>query len=69
MAEQKFPAVFTVHWPTGPTHCCPKHARALVQLGQMLGAHIASTGAPDDAECMNCINEAKADAAGVGGKS
>lgn len=71
MAKQKFPATFLVHWPTGPTACCANHARALIRLGQMLGSHIAATKAPDDAECMNCINEAKADAAsgvlGTGG--
>jgi len=25
----QYPAAVTVHWPTGPVHCCPKHGDAL----------------------------------------
>ena len=59
MADPKFPAAFTVHWATGPTPCCVKHARALVRLGAMLGTHVPATAAAEGAECENCINEAK----------
>lgn len=63
MAEPRYPAAFTVHWATGPTPCCVKHARALINLGRMLGTHVPATAAAEGAECVNCINEAKADAA------
>jgi len=56
--EIKFPATITVHWPTGPTDCCEKHARELVGLGNFMGSHIAQTHAVEGAECQNCINEA-----------
>lgn len=56
----KFPATRTVHWPTGPVHCCEEHARQLMVLnGVMGGGHIAHTHPPLDAECVNCVNEAK----------
>ena len=56
----KFPATRTVHWPSGPVDCCEKHARQLAGLNEALGGgHIAHTHAPEGAECVNCVNEAK----------
>lgn len=52
------PATFTAHTPSGPTHCCVKHARQIEALMRMLGAHVNFTKAPDDAQCDNCKNEA-----------
>jgi hypothetical protein len=57
-----FPAAFTVHWASGPTPCCVKHARALINLGAMLGTRVPATAAAEGAQCENCINEAKAGA-------
>lgn len=55
----KYPAMFTVHWPTGPVNACYKHANGLRGLASMLGSHVAVTEAPNKAECSNCINESK----------
>lgn len=55
-----FPATFAVHTPQGPVPCCVAHARALIRLGQVLGAHFNATRAADDAQCSNCRNEAAA---------
>lgn len=52
-------AIITMHTPTGPTHCCMKHARQLERLMRMLGAHTNAVKAPEGAECENCKNEAK----------
>ena len=60
IAMVKHPAEVTVHTPTGPVHCCVKHARNLEGFMRMLGAHSHAVKAPDGAECANCINEAKA---------
>ena len=54
-----YPATFTMHTPSGPTHCCVKHARQLESLMRMLGAHTNAVKAPEGAECANCKNEAK----------
>ena len=54
-----FPATKTAHWPTGPVFCCDRHAQALERIGSALGMQLAITHAvPDDAECVNCRNEA-----------
>lgn len=53
-------ATFTMHTPSGPTHCCVKHARQLESVMRMLGGHTNATKAPDGAVCENCENEAKA---------
>lgn len=58
-APVRFPAVFTMHTPQGPTHCCVKHARQAEALFRFMGAYTNATKAPDGAECANCINEAK----------
>jgi hypothetical protein len=63
MDEPKYPAVFTMHTPSGPTDCCVKHARAVENLFRFMGAHVNATKAPDGAQCANCINEAKKGAA------
>lgn len=60
MIEPDYPATFTVHWVTGPTLACVKHARALVNLGRTMGVHVQATGAPEGSQCENCVNEAKA---------
>jgi len=57
--EVEFPAMRTVHWPSGPVHACDRHSVALVGLGRFLGAHVAMTLAPKGATCQNCENEAK----------
>jgi len=49
----KHPAEFTVHTPTGPVHCCVKHARQIEGLMRMLGAHTHAVKAPDGVECAN----------------
>lgn len=54
-----YPAAFTMHTPSGPTHCCVTHARQLESLMRMLGAHTNAVKAPEGAECANCKNEAK----------
>lgn len=56
----KYPAMRTVHWPSGPVHACDEHARQLVGLASFLGSHVGVTAAPDNSECANCANEAKA---------
>lgn len=58
--EPEHPATFTMHTPSGPTHCCVKHARQLEGLMRMLGAHTNAVKAPEGAECENCKNEAQA---------
>jgi len=58
-------ATFTMHTPSGPTHCCVRHARQLEGLMRMLGAHTNAVKAPDGAECENCKNEAKAKTANI----
>ena len=57
--DMDYPATFTMHTPSGPTHCCVKHARQLESLMRMLGAHTNAVKAPEGAECANCKNEAK----------
>lgn len=57
--KAKYPATRTAHCPTGPTHCCDDHAAAVTALMRFLGAHVVHTAAPDNAECTNCVNEAK----------
>ena len=54
-----FPATFTMHTPSGWTHCCVKHARQLEGLMRMLGAHTNAVKAPEGAECENCKNEVR----------
>lgn len=58
--EPQFQATFTMHTPQGPTHCCPKHARAVENLFRFMGAYTNATKAPDGSQCANCINEEKA---------
>ena len=53
----KYPATCTVHWATGPVVCCEKHARALINLGNMIGFHIVATKLEEEAECKNCVNQ------------
>lgn len=53
-----YPAAFTMHTPSGSTHCCVTHARQLESLMRMLGAHTNAVKAPEGAECANCKNEA-----------
>lgn len=57
--DMEHPATFTMHTPSGSTHCCVKHARQLEHLMRMLGAHTNAVKAPEGAECENCKNEAK----------
>lgn len=58
-----YPAVLTMHCPSGTTNACARHARTIQNLfGGMWGMRIASTPAPDGAQCDNCVNEAKAKA-------
>lgn len=52
-------ATRVVHTPSGPAHACDEHAEQLTGLYSFLGAHVVHTGAPDGAQCANCINEAK----------
>lgn len=55
-----YPAVFTMHGPSGSVHCCVKHARILDKLMQeVFGVRVVATQAPEGAQCSNCINEAK----------
>lgn len=55
--KEKYPATCIAHWATGPVNCCDKHGTALVNLGSMLGTHVALTQLLDPKECTNCINE------------
>ncbi len=53
-----FPATQTVHWASGPVDCCDEHARRLIAMGQLLGAHVVATTLTQPAQCSNCVNEA-----------
>ena len=55
--EKRYPAICTVHWPTGPVNCCEKHTNELVALGNMLYTFIAVTKLKEEAECSICKNE------------
>ena len=56
-----FPAVFTMHCPSGATNACVKHARTIETLYQrMWGMRVQATKAPEGSQCDNCVNEAKA---------
>lgn len=57
-----FPAMYTVHWPSGPVHACATHASQLRGLAGFLGAHVGFTAAPYGAQCANCENAAKVSA-------
>jgi hypothetical protein len=53
-----FPAVFTMHCPSGDTNACVKHARAIETLFQrMWGTRVQATKAPEGSQCDNCVNE------------
>ena len=54
-----FPATFTMHTLSGSTDCCVKHAHQLEGIMRMMGAHTNATKAPKDAQCENCVNEAR----------
>ncbi len=57
--EPDFPAVFTMHCPSGATNACVKHARTIETLFQrMWGMRVQATKAPEGAQCDNCVNEA-----------
>lgn len=49
----------TVHWATGPVHCCGPHAEKLIALGQIMGTHVHAEPYFGDEPCINCVNEAK----------
>ena len=54
-----FRATKTAHWPSGPVFCCDRHCASLERIADAMGLHLAVThAAPDDAECINCKNEA-----------
>jgi len=55
----KYPATYTVHWPTGPVDCCDEHAKGLILIGKHLGSHTVATKLEKPSECSNCVNEAK----------
>ena len=57
--KKEYPAIATVHWPSGPVHCCDEHARELLLLGEFMCGHTVTTIAPDGSQCSDCINEAK----------
>ena len=52
-----FPAIYTVHWPSGPVNACADHASKLRGLAVFMGCHAGITAAPDGAQCVNCQNE------------
>ena len=58
MNETKYPATCTVHTPSGPTNACDEHARQLLALMGMLGAHANITALAEPSSCANCVNEA-----------
>jgi hypothetical protein len=59
--EKTFPAVFTMHCPSGSTNACVKHARGIETLfGRMFGLRVPATAASEGSQCDNCLNEAKA---------
>ena len=60
LAGVKYPAPYIVHTPQGPIAACFEHATKMRQILEFLGGHIAVTDAPKNAECINCVNEAKA---------
>lgn len=55
----KFPAVFTMHTPSGATDCCVRHARMAERIFRAMGFHTNATKAAEGAECANCVNEAE----------
>ena len=49
-----------MHCPAGTTNACPTHARAIQNLfRRVFHLQIQATGAPDGAQCDNCVNEKK----------
>jgi len=59
MEAPKYPAICMVHTPSGPTYCCADHAEKVVALFNFMGAYVHIETIFDDAECENCLNEAK----------
>jgi hypothetical protein len=55
----KHPASLVVHTPKGPESCCDKHAAQLRGAMFLLGACVYTVPAAADAQCANCVNEAK----------
>lgn len=66
MSDNKFPADFRVEANNGSTFACVRHAIAIARIAGMLGGTYKQETLADDEvhECANCINEAKAEAAG-----
>lgn len=56
---KKYPAEYTVNWPSGPVCCCEKHAGDLKWLGEFLGHYILVQPYFGEEQCQNCINVAK----------
>lgn len=57
--QDNYPAVFTVHTPSGPTDACIDHTNKMVALFRFMGTHVVFETAQAGAQCKNCINEAK----------
>lgn len=66
MTAIKYTATCHAHWSSGPVPACDEHARGLVALGRFMGLHVPLTKLEEPAECINCVNEAKALAPGCG---
>jgi len=58
--DSDFPAVFTMHCPSGATNACVRHANIIEGLFQrMWGMRVRAIKAPEGSQCDNCVNEAK----------
>ena len=52
-----FPASKIAHWPGQSIGCCDEHADKIVAIGKAMGYGITFTDAPEEAVCINCVNE------------
>lgn len=51
------PAIWTVHWATGPVLCCDRHAEQLCGIGRAMGYHTVAIPYAGTEPCSNCVNE------------
>ena len=55
-----FPALYLVHYPSGPVYCCEDHANKLKEIANIMGFHVGvEIHIGGNKECANCVNEAK----------
>lgn len=57
----QFPATQVVHNPHGMSFMCDRHAQQIKNMLTIMGYSAVSTTLQEPAECINCINEHKAE--------